>query len=304
LNDPLVPMPLGLGSWFNAVFGVMARDYRRGVAFASIPAGVLAVGAVAFVAATPSDATIDRRTAEANRLAQATGVERDAWSELWQFFGPMLVVVVVGTVALMLAFAFYLAGALHLAAQAADGRPSTAARAVAFARPRVLPLVGWYLLTNLVVIITIGLAALPGALAGIEILAAAGAFLWLPVVCTLMATFGAVMLGVVVVERRGPRRAIGLLRNRFWPTVGRLVIALLLYLSWGGVMNAAAFPFMKAMEAGSLGVVLVLGTVIQCALLVPVFMFFSAVGLVTYAELRHREDPSITTAALAAELTH
>lgn len=300
LNDPLVP--LDLGGWFKRVFGVMARNHRTSLGLVAVPAGVYLVGLIAIIAAMPTEASLDRRIASATRVAEAAGEEVDRAGVMWSTFGPLLAVILIFTVVFFLVVAMYLAGSFHLAARAADGQPSTVIQAVQFARPRMLPLIGWYALTNLVVVCTCLVVMLPGLLAGDGRLVAIGVICWLPVAFVVMVVFGAVLLGVVVVERGGPSRAFALLRPRFWPTLGRLMLASLLYMVWGGLMNTAMVPFNSALEAATVGVSLVVGAVVQSVLLVPALMFVAAVGVVTYAELRHREDRSVGTGALAAQL--
>lgn len=302
LHDPLVP--LDLGGWFNRVFGVMARDWRRGATLAAIPAGVYVLGLVAMIAAMPTEAMAQQRIAAATQVAEDAGRPVDEWTVILPLFGLLVAVIVAFVVVLFLSVSLYLAGAFHFAIRAANGQPSTIARAVEFARPRILPLIGWYVLSNVIMIVTGGIAMLPGLLSGVGALTAIGVLLWLPVLFAVMVVFGAVLMGVVVMERGGPRRAVGLLKPRFWPTSGRLVIASLLYMAWGGLMNIALVPFTSSLETASVNFLVVLAAIVQGALLLPMLMFVAAVGLVTYAELRHREDRSINTGTLAAQLAH
>jgi hypothetical protein len=299
LTDPLVP--LDLGGWLNRVFGVMVRDWRRNAAFGAIPAGVYAVGTVAMIATVPNEATMKQRIASA---AEKAGGEIDRSAVLWQAFAPFAAVTLVFAVVAYLVIALYLPGVFYLAIRSANGQPRSVAQALAFARPRMLPLVGWYLLINLVAAVTLGIALLPGLLSGVGVLIAVGVAVILPVLFVFTVVFGGTMLGVVVLERDGPARAFALLRRRFWSTTGRMVVASVLYMCWGVLMNIAMLPFDAGMESGSLGFSSVLGALIQSVLVVPALMFVAAVGLVTYAELRHREDRSVNTGTLAAQLTH
>lgn len=298
LNDPLVP--LDFGGWFNRVFGVIRRDFRRSAALAAVPAAVYAVGVLAMVAVVPSP---ERTRWRLERAAEASGGDLGPATMFRLVFGDVLPVALVFVAVLLVVGAFYVGVAFHLAVREANGQPSTVAQALTFARPRVLPLIGWALLAELVMTAVLAVAMLPGALAGIGWLVAVGALVGVLAMLVVLVVFAAAMVGVVVLERGGVRRAVELVRGRFWPTCGRLAVAGLLYMAWGGLMNLATLPLAATSGVdGSITFGVVIGVILQAALLVPAMMFVVAVCLVSYAELRHREDRVTNTATLAAQL--
>jgi len=145
---------------------------------------------------------------------------------------------------------------------------------LSFAAGRALPLLGWGLLAALMVAAGFVLLFLPGLY--------------------LLVVFGAALAGVVVIERQGIGRTFALVNRRFWPTAGRLLLALLAAVVYDGIAGFVA------------GALSTPGTVVHmlltAVLTLPVTLASVGVAVVTYAELRHHENPSVTSGTLAAEM--
>jgi hypothetical protein len=168
----------------------------------------------------------------------------------------------------------------------------------------VLPLIGWSLLAGVVMAVVIAGAVAPGAVSGIDWLAALGGLVGVALMLAVSVVLVASMVGVVVVERGGVKRGVGLIRGSFWASVGRLVVAGLIYMAYGALMSLATLPFAgMSGDDGSVTAGVVFGAIAQGVLLVPAMVFVVAVCLVSYAELRYREDRATSTGSLAAQLT-
>ncbi len=172
-------------------------------------------------------------------------------------------------------FALFAQGAsVFVAVRDAVGRPTKAGEALSFAAGRALPLFGWGLLAGLMLVVGFLLLVLPGLY--------------------LLIVFVAALTGVVVIERQGIGRTFALVNRRFWPTAGRLVvvgIVLVLYQVVVGLLVAAVAG------AGTFT-----GTLLSAVLALPVSLASVGVAVVTYAELRHHEDPAVGSPALAAQM--
>jgi hypothetical protein len=184
--------------------------------------------------------------------------------------GGLVVTLVVAVV-----FALFAQGAsIFVAVRDAVGRPARAGEALSFAAGRALPLFGWGLLAALLVAVGFLLLFVPG--------------LYFVVV------FGAALAGVVVIEQQGIGRAFALVNRRFWPTAGRLLLAFVA----AGIYNAIATFVADAFSTpGSLVHGLLSGV-----LALPVTLASVGVAVVTYAELRHHENPAVTSPVLAAQM--
>lgn len=172
-------------------------------------------------------------------------------------------------------FALFAQGAsVFVAVRDAVGRPAKAGEALSFAAGRALPLFGWGLLAALLLVVGFLLIVLPG--------------LYLAIV------FGAALTGVVVIERQGIGRTFALVNRRFWPTAGRLVVVGLIALVYNLVVE---FTIGALAGPGTF-----VGTLLAAVLTLPVSLISVGVAIVTYAELRHHENPAVGSQALAAQM--
>lgn len=159
----------------------------------------------------------------------------------------------------------------------AAGRWVSFGKAVGLAVPRTFAMFGRLLAAGLLVAAGSALLVLPG--------------LYLVVV------FGAALAGVVTIERAGLRRCRELVGPRFRAAAARVLPAASALLGYG-FAGHSVLPGMAAVFGGG---PLATG-VLRVALLVPAGMVAVAVMVVTYAELRWREDPSVTSTRLVDNL--
>jgi len=172
-------------------------------------------------------------------------------------------------------FGLFAQGAsVFVAVRDAVGRPTKAGEALSFAAGRALPLFGWGLLAALMLLVGFLLLVLPG--------------LYLAIV------FGAALTGVVVIERQGIGRTFALVNRRFWPTAGRLVVVVLIALVYNVLVGL--------LTAAVAGTNTFASTLLSAVLTLPVSLASVGVAIVTYAELRHHEDPSVGSPTLAAQM--
>ena len=163
---------------------------------------------------------------------------------------------------------------VYVVAKQASGTEVDASAALRFAAGRAGPLLGWSLLAGLAVAIGLALLVIPG----------------LYLIVVFFATLG----GVIMFERNGIGRTFALVNPAFGQTLGRLLsfgLAALVYLAIVGAIVSAL--------VGREGFTYQL---LANILSLPVSFALMGVGVVTYATLRNRENPAITTPALAAEL--
>jgi hypothetical protein len=172
-------------------------------------------------------------------------------------------------------FGLFAQGAsVFVAVRDADRRPVRAGEALSFAAGRALPLFGWGLVAALMLMLGFLVFVLPG--------------LYLAIV------FGGALTGVVVIERQGIGRAFALVNRRFWPTAGRLLLA---------VVAAVAYSAIIGLLVGLVADPhTFLSSVLSSVLLLPLSLAAVGIGVVTYAELRHHENPSVGSSALAAQM--
>ena len=148
--------------------------------------------------------------------------------------------------------------------------------ALTFAAGRALPLLGWGLLAGILVTLGFLVLVLPGIY--------------------LLVVFGATLTGVIMFEREGLGRTFALVNPAFWQTLGRLltfVLAALIYSAIAGtfIIGALVGPdgFVAAPAAS---------TSSRCRSRSR----RSASRSSPTPTLRNRENPAVTTPALAAEL--
>ena len=163
---------------------------------------------------------------------------------------------------------------VYVVAKQASDAPVGAGPALTFAAGRALPLLGWGIVAGLLVMVGFVLLVLPG--------------LYLVVV------FAAALSGVIMFERAGIGRTFRLVNPAFGQTLGRLLSFALVAAVYGAVAG-----FVATALAGREGL---LAELLGKLFTLPITFAAVGVGVVTYASLRNREDPGVTTPVLAAEL--
>lgn len=160
-----------------------------------------------------------------------------------------------------------------IAVLTAAGEPTAVNAALKFATGRVLPLAGWWIVAGVLMIVGFVLLLIPA--------------IYLTIV------FTASLTGVVVVERKRIDRSFELVNRRFWPTASRMILTFLMIIIYLGIV----FAIEQAAGPSSITT-----TILQ--LIAPILpgVFLVAVSVVTYAELRFHESPTVLTPTLAAEI--
>lgn len=159
--------------------------------------------------------------------------------------------------------------------QAADGVAPSVGRSLAFAGRRMPLLTAWAIAGFLLVMIGFMLFLIPGIF--------------------LMIVFLGGLLGVVVVERRGIDRVFPLVLRRFPATLGRALLLVLALVVYSGLVNVLVSGIGPGPDS-------FIGAVLGAALGIPLGLAQAAFFVVTYAELRHHENPEVGTPRLAAEM--
>lgn len=275
--DPLVPVDLG--GWLNLTFEITKRSFWRiaKIWLVYIAALLLPVGGGLTVAAWMITLASGQRTVD-----------------------PVTATTVIAIFVFVILFtwvtaAWAQAASVHLAVTDAVGWRVPVAQALRLTSSRVGALFGWSVLGGL--LITLGaLLIVPG--------------IYLAVV------LGATLTGVAMIERAGIGRCFALIKNRFWPTFGRLALGYLLIMAYqtvaqflfiivlvplvplAAIGNTLDAPVLIALAAVS-GLLLLLVTVVVT---LPIMVYVVALHVVTYAELRNHEQPGTSAATLAAEL--
>ena len=162
---------------------------------------------------------------------------------------------------------------VYVVGKQASGQEIGAGPALTFAAGRALPLLGWGLLAGLLVLLGLVLI-IPGLY--------------------LIVVFAATLTGVIMFERAGIGRTFALVNPAFGQTLGRLLTFLLAALVYSAIVGAIVSALV-----GPEGFV---SDLLRNILSLPVTFASVGVAVVTYATLRNRENPAITTPALAAEL--
>jgi hypothetical protein len=189
--------------------------------------------------------------------------------QLSSVFGELFV----GLAVLSVVGMFAAAASVHIAIHDAVGAPTSISAALGYAGGRMPALIGWALVW--------------------WVLLSVGFVLFLVPAIYLMIVFSASFLGVVVVERGPITRSFILVNQRFLATAGRMLLAMLVGALYFGLTLALNNAF---------GPASVVGAIVGAALSIPFSLAMLGVSVVTYAELRHHENPEIGTTQLAAEL--
>jgi len=263
-DDPLVPGDFS--SWFQKIIGVVQRSWRQLAIFQLVIAVLTAIYLAVTVNVTARMAEYGDALSAGQTLPPADGMAA---------FGIFSVVLLAGMVVLGLISALIYPATFFVVIRDAAGHPASLGDALRFGGSRLLATVGWGILSGLITLVGFILLIIPG--------------LYLSIV------FGASLLGVIVVERGSIGRCFTLVNARFWPTTGRLVILWLIYLVYYGITHAIGSAF-----GGPLSVT---PGIVEALLTIPIGIFLTGALVVTYAELRFREHPGVTTQALDAEMT-
>jgi hypothetical protein len=185
---------------------------------------------------------------------------------------------VVGLIGVLIVFVVALlaqGASVYVVGKQASGQEAVGAGpALRFAASRALPLLGWGILAAILVGLGLILLVVPGIY--------------------LLVVFAAALTGVIMFEQDGIGRTFALVNPAFGQTLGRLLsfalVALVYSAIVGWIVTALVGP--EGFVSQLLGNILTL----------PVTFASVGVGVVTYASLRHRENPAVTTPVLAAEL--
>ncbi|HEX4250198.1 MAG TPA: hypothetical protein VH008_20210, partial [Pseudonocardia sp.] len=263
-NDPLVPGDFA--GWFQKIIGVVQRSWKQLGLIQVILAVVSAIyAAIAFTVFAPF-AEYTAQLSAGQQVPPPVGVE--------DILGSFFKVALAGMVVVAVICALLFPASLFVVIRDAAGQPTTLGEALRFGGRRMLATVGWGALSFLMISLGTLLFIIPGIYLGIVI--------------------GATLLGVIVVERGGVGRCFALVNPRFWATTGRMVVLWLIYAVYYLVTQSAATAI-----GGPLSVTT---GVLAAVLIIPLGIFLTAAVTVTYAELRFRENPRVTTSTLAAEM--
>jgi hypothetical protein len=300
MRDPIVP--LDLGGWFRQVHTLFRRSFRGLAILAVIPVSISAVYWIVLDATRPSPAETRQRLIAAAAASPIGTV--DPWTELRIDALPVLGVMVIFGVLIAVTTAVSYGGAYYLALRQANGQPATVADVLRAAAPRALPFIGWGALAFLPTMALSGLLLLPGMVTGSPWLEMIGPTLALLLVVAVTTLVLPTLLGVVFVERSGLIRCLHLVKRRFWLALGRTLVISLTYAAYAFVTTALVrlvlWPFGGSQAVSHPGLAAV--HLLDAALAVPLVVYVIAATVVTYAELRFREDASTTTGQLAAEI--
>jgi hypothetical protein len=184
---------------------------------------------------------------------------------------------IVGLVGALILFVVALlaqGASVYIVGKQASGQEVGAGPALTFAAGRALPLLGWGLLAGILVMLGLVVLVLPGLY--------------------LIVVFAASLTGVIMFERAGIGRTFALVNPAFGQTLGRLLTFLLAAVVYSAIVGAIVSALV-----GPTGFV---ADLLRNILSLPVTLASVGVAVVTYATLRNRENPAITTPALAAEL--
>lgn len=300
LRDPLVP--LDLGGWLRRVGGVLRENAAMLLGMGAVLGLVGVLFRIALELTSPSWEEIGRELVLAGRDTPGNYVDR--WTVFRIGYLPALPTFVIFCVLLAVTNAFCTGGAYYRAIRRANGQPAALVNAVRAAAPRVLPFLGWWLVALAGTVLAIGALALLAASTGYPS--------WLrtvgpPACVALVFLASAVVLptiyGVAFVERRGLRRCGQLVRGRIWLVIGRTLVAGIALVLYIAATKAVTDPLYAAMAGGTTLTLpkSAIAYLIMGLVNVPTFAFGTAATLVTYAELRHRQDRS-TTQTLATEV--
>lgn len=283
VEDPLVPVDLG--GWFKRVFGVLRRSFGRVLLLQGVV--LLAAGVIELVTVQNVISNLAGSVSalgEAGALDQTGDPSQLSPAIVGAFASLFSPVTVIAWLAFMVIAVFAQAASWYVVVGDAAGERTSISAALRLSARRVLPLLGWGLLANLI------------AAAGFVLLIVPGIY--------LMIVFGSTLVGVVVVERRGIGRCFALLKRRFWATTGRLLLAWVILGGYSVIVSIVVTPVVVGLASNGIDLTtgIVMAMLVNLVLSIPAGVAMVAVVVVTYAELRGHERPGVSTPTLAAEL--
>jgi hypothetical protein len=301
LRDPLVP--LDLGGWLRRIGGVLRDNATMLLGLGAVLALVGVVFRIALELNSPSWEEMGRQLVIAGRDTPGNYVDR--WTVFRIGYLPVLPTFVIFVVLLAVTNAFCTGGAYYRVIRRANGQPTPLTSALRAATPRVLPFIGWWLLAVAGTALAIGALVLLAVVTGYPSwLRAVGPVASVALIVVTAVVVLPTIFGVVFVERRGLRRCVQLVRGRIGLVIGRTLVAGFALAVYVVVARAVTGPLYAAMADGKTLTLPIsaIAYLVMTLVNVPMFVFTVAATLVTYAELRHREDSSVTTETLAAEV--
>jgi hypothetical protein len=280
VDDPLVARDFG--GWFQRVIGVVKRSFPQLALLALINALVSALFGVAVAGLVPDFS---------GYAAQVGSGGAPDPASIGAAVGPVILVSVIGALVSVVVGAFVQGASIFVAVRDAVGRSASAADGLRFAATRVLPLIGWSVVAGLM----FAILAIPMIVAVAFGKAAIAVVALLVIVAAAYLVVAIVSLpAVVVIERGSLGRCFTLIKKRWWPTFGRLIVA--------GIIGFIYYAVVAAIAGALGGPDSATTAIVQALLFIPMTVFITAVVLVTYAELRSREHDSVSSQTLAAEL--
>ncbi|MDT7568304.1 MAG: hypothetical protein QOG76_6928, partial [Pseudonocardiales bacterium] len=281
VEDPLVPVDLG--GWFKRVFGVLRRSFGRVLLLQGVV--LLAAGVIELVTVQNVISNLAGSVSalgEAGALDQTGDPSQLSPAIVGAFASLFSPVTVIAWLAFMVIAVFAQAASWYVVVGDAAGERTSISAALRLSARRVLPLLGWGLLANLI------------AAAGFVLLIVPGIY--------LMIVFGSTLVGVVVVERRGIGRCFALLKGRFWATTGRLLLAGVILGGYSVIVSIVVTPVVVGLASNGIDLTtgIVMAMLVNLVLSIPAGVAMVAVVVVTYAELRGHERPGVSTPTLAA----
>lgn len=279
LDGLVVPPGAGLSDWLERVIDVIKRSWRP-LLLIGLVTGVLPTFVLSLLA---DGATFSGHAVAGNGTLGFSG----RLVGVSVGFGCLGLIVAVAAAYLA---ALGSAGAVWTVTQHAAGRVSGLSQALRYGRRRALPVWGWTLLAGVLVLIGLCACIVPG-------------------LYFLIAT--SMVVPVVVYERApGVSRSFGLVHASFGTALVRLLL-LGLAIAVLGCLGGLPAGIAQATLVNAGGAARWLGSlgagIWQAIVTLPVFMLASAGIVVTYAELRSRQQVEagaqpLSTAQLLAEL--
>lgn len=295
LRDELVVDPLmakDFPGWGSRVMKVFRSDFVPLAKLAAIPAGLTAAYLWAISLAYLGPEKIRERV-EAASAAAGQQISNDA--AVGMVLARYLPIMAVFGLLLLLAIPLVQSAGLFTVIRRANREFAPVDAAVRFALPRMARLIGWSLLAGLLIVPVVMVALLPGIVGQSRQLFTAGTAVGGVLAVAIGGSLLSALLGVVLVEGKGLKRCFALLRGRWLATGLRML-----------VFGAIYWAYQQVSEWLLAGVVELVGTglipaLVMGLLTIPALVAQIVVAVVTYAELRGREDGT-GTAGLAAEL--
>jgi len=200
--------------------------------------------------------------------------------EFWDLVTPVLGGLAIMTVAQTVIYSFIALVAHRLVASTIGGEPYTGAQATRFAMGRLSTLLLGYLVAGVLAVIGLVLFVLPG--------------LWVIGSISMLAP-------VVAIERvrsvEGIRRSFNLVRGRWWPTVGYVLLVGFISAFAIQIVQLAAVPLLVVGTPGiALGAAYVFGVLIQGLVAAAV----ATMVTIWYVDLRARHEV-VSTANLRSD---